>query len=77
MKIDDQEIVLYSKEDIKHKKLKKITEKQIKSGCNNNKLVIISNSKDLINNVKSLCLDNTKLLMISSGNFDKINLDEL
>ena len=77
MNLADQAIVFYSQEAIKHKKLTPITEEQIKSGFNNNQLKIISSSKDLINHLQSLNLENTNLLMMSSGNFDKINLDEL
>ena len=62
---------------MKYKILTPITEKQIKSGFNNNQLKIISSSKNLINHLQSLNLENTNLLMMSSGNFDKINLDEL
>lgn len=77
MNLADQAIVFFSQKAIKHKKLTPITEEQIKAAFNNNKLKIISNSKDLIKHVKSLSLENTNLLMMSSGNFDKINLDEL
>jgi UDP-N-acetylmuramate: L-alanyl-gamma-D-glutamyl-meso-diaminopimelate ligase len=77
MNLADQAIVFFSQKAIKHKKLTPITEEQIKAAFNNNQLVIISNSEDLINHIKSLSLENTNLLMMSSGNFDKINLDEL
>ena len=77
MNLADQAIVFFSQKAIKHKKLTPITEEQIKAAFNNNQLVIISNSEDLINHIKSLSLENTNLLMMSSGNFDKINLDEI
>ena len=77
MNLADQAIVFFSQKAIKHKKLTPITEEQIKAAFNNNQLKIISNSKDLIKHLKSLSLENTNLLMMSSGNFDKINLDEI
>ena len=73
----DQAIVFFSLEAIKHKGLEPIKEEEIKSAFNNKDLIVISDNIKLKTHLKNLNLENTNLLLMSSGNFNKMNLDEI
>ena len=73
----DQAIVFFSLEAIKHKGLEPIKEEEIKSAFNNKDLIVISDDIKLKTHLKNLNLENTNLLLMSSGNFNKMNLDEI
>ena len=73
----DQAIVFFSLEAIKHKGLEPIKEDEIKSAFNNKELIVISDDVILKNHLKNINLHNTNLLLMSSGNFNKMNLDEI
>ena len=73
----DQAIVFFSLEAIKHKGLEPIKEDEIKSAFNNKELIVISDDVILKNHLKNINLENTNLLLMSSGNFNKMNLDEI
>ena len=73
----DQAIVFFSLEAIKHKGLELIKEDEIKSAFNNKDLIVISDDIKLKTHLKNLNLENTNLLLMSSGNFNKMNLDEI
>ena len=73
----DQAIVFFSLEAIKHKGLEPIKEDEIKSAFNNKELIVISDDIILKNHLKNINLENTNLLLMSSGNFNKMNLDEI
>jgi len=73
----DQAIVFFSLEAIKHKGLEPIKEDEIKLAFNNKELIVISDDIILKNHLKNINLHNTNLLLMSSGNFNKMNLDEI
>ena len=73
----DQAIVFFSLEAIKHKGLEPIKEEEIKSAFNNKDLIVISDDIKLKTHLKNLNLENTNLLLMSSGNFNKMNFDEI
>ena len=73
----DQAIVYFSKEAIEHKGLKPINEKNIKESFNKKNLKVFSSSKKLENHLKSINLSDKNLLMMSSGNFNNLNYDEI
>jgi len=73
----DQAIVYFSKEAIEHKGLKPINEKKIKESFNKKNLKVFSSSKKLENHLKSINLSDKNLLMMSSGNFNNLNYDEI
>ena len=73
----DQAIVFLSLEAIKHKGLEPIKEDEIKSAFNNKELIVILDDIILKNHLKNINLENTNLLLMSSGNFNKMNLDEI
>ena len=73
----DQAIVYFSLEAIKHKGLEPIKEEEIKSAFNNKDLIVISDDIKLKTHLKNLNLENSNLLLMSSGNFNKMNLYEI
>ena len=73
----DQAIVFFSLEAIKHKGLEPIKEDEIKSAFNNKELIVISDDVILKNHLKNINLENTNLLLMSSGNFNNMNLNEI
>lgn len=73
----DEAIVYFNPHTIAHKKLKPITTEQVLSYFNRSDLKVFTESKLLLNYLKSKNLNNHVLLMMSSGNFDGINFSEL
>ena len=73
----DIAIIYFNPKAVEHKKLKPITVKQVFSSFNREDLLIFTNSKELEKYLKSLNWKNKNLLMMSSGNFNEINLKSL
>ena len=73
----DIAIVFFSKEAIKHKGLTPITEEQIKISFNKENLLIFNDSEKLKIHLQSINLENKNLLMMSSGNFNKLDFNEI
>ena len=73
----DIAIVFFSKEEILHKGLTPITEEQIKSSFNKENLLVFSDSEKLKIHLQSINLEKKNLLMMSSGNFNKLDLNEI
>lgn len=76
MDVADQAIVYYNHHTIEHKKLASITEEQVKLAFKRNDLLIFTSSSDLQAHLKSLNYDNSILLLMSSGNYDGIDVDK-
>ena len=72
----DDAIVFFSLHAIEHKKLKPITEEQVKSAFKNNRLKVITSSDELKKYLLSAKAANTNFLLMSSGDFDGINVNE-
>ncbi|MDX2188486.1 MAG: Mur ligase family protein [Bacteroidota bacterium] len=72
----DVAIVYYNPETVAHKKLPPISEEEIKKAFNKAKLLVYTDSKLLASFIKSQDLKDSVLLLMSSGNFDGINLKE-
>jgi len=77
MQLADVAIVYYYQHTIEHKKLKPITEEQVKNAFGGNNIHVITNSDQLIQELLKMNYDNKNLLMMSSGNFDGIDFKEL
>ncbi len=77
MSFADEAIVYYNPHTIKHKKLKAITEEQVKNAFKGNNLKVYTNSKHLLEDLLKMNFENKNLLMMSSGNFDGIDFKEL
>jgi UDP-N-acetylmuramate: L-alanyl-gamma-D-glutamyl-meso-diaminopimelate ligase len=69
-------VVYFNLHTIEHKKLPVITTQQVFEAFNNNNIVVINDSSSLQDSIINLKDNNTIYLMMSSGNFDGINLSE-
>ncbi|MCL4857146.1 MAG: peptidoglycan synthetase, partial [Flavobacteriales bacterium] len=76
MKTADEAYVYYSNHTLEHKKLATITPDEVKQAFGSKNVTVYNNSEDLFSLLKSKNWDNSVLLLMSSGNFDGINLNE-
>ena len=73
----DIAIVYFSKEAIKHKRLTPISENQVKASFRKENLIVFTDSNKLTKYLQSINLENRNLLMMSSGNFNKLDYNEI
>src|SRR5690606_19852940 len=73
----DVAVVFYSPEAVKIKRLDEVTEDQIATAFNRNDLVIYTNPTEFESYLYSLNLKNAVLLLMSSGNYGGLNLEEV
>jgi UDP-N-acetylmuramate: L-alanyl-gamma-D-glutamyl-meso-diaminopimelate ligase len=73
----DVAVVFYSPDAIKIKQLDEVSYEQIASSFNRNDLIIYTNPKDFKDYLFALNLDNSALLLMSSGNYGGLNFDEV
>lgn len=73
----DIAIVYFNPHTIEHKKLIPITENDVKLAFKRKDLLVFTDSKLLTNYLLSINWENRNLLMMSSGNFDGIDFNEL
>ena len=72
----DLPIVFYKEETIAHKKLEPISVDEVKQSFGRDDLKVFTNTDELTLFLGQLDLQNKNLLMMSSGNFGGINIDE-
>ncbi|MBD78513.1 MAG: peptidoglycan synthetase [Crocinitomicaceae bacterium] len=72
----DRAIVYFSPETLKHKKLPPISIEEVKAGFGNENIEVYSNSAELISMLKNVDWNNKNLLLMTSGNFDGVDIDE-
>lgn len=72
----DLSIVYFNPQTVKHKKLPDITKKDISKGFAKDTLMVFDNSQLMRDFVESIPLKNVVLLLMSSGNFDGIHLND-
>ena len=73
----DKAIVFYTPEAVAQKKLEPITKEQIEEAFNRKDLKIFTSPDDFQNYLKQLDLKNSALLLMSSGNYGGLDLEEL
>ena len=72
----DEAIVYFNPHTIEHKKLKAITEEQVKKSFGAHPcLTVCTNSSEITNMLQNKAWNNKNLLLMSSGNFDGINFE--
>ncbi len=76
MKLADVAIVYFSPEVVKHKKLEPITSEMVSDGFGGN-VIVFNQTQEILDYLNHKDWHNSTLLMMSSGNFDGINYDEL
>jgi len=73
----DEAIVYFNPEVVSAKKLETIQEQDIKKGFNNDKVLVFTNVNELEKHLLSKSWANTNLLLMSSANFNGMNLQQL
>lgn len=73
----DVAVVFYSPDAVKIKELEEVTYDQIAQAFNRKDLIIYTNPKDFKDYLFNLNLDNSALLLMSSGNYGGLNFDEV
>jgi UDP-N-acetylmuramate: L-alanyl-gamma-D-glutamyl-meso-diaminopimelate ligase len=73
----DVAIVFYSPDAVKIKQLEEVTYEQIAKAFNRQDLIIYTNPIDFKNYLFNLNLENSALLLMSSGNYGGLNFDEV
>ncbi|HLP65010.1 UDP-N-acetylmuramate--L-alanine ligase [Flavobacterium sp.] len=73
----DVAVVFYSPDAVKIKQLEEVTYEQIAQSFQRDDLIIYTNSADFKNFLFSQNLDNSALLLMSSGNYGGLNFDEV
>ena len=77
MDLPDEALVYFNPDTIAHKKLTPITKTQVFNCFKRSDLRVFTNTKDLIRELKQKKWKNTNLLLMSSGNFDGVDFNEL
>jgi UDP-N-acetylmuramate: L-alanyl-gamma-D-glutamyl-meso-diaminopimelate ligase len=77
MTLADEAIVYFNPHTIEHKKLKPITEDQVKIAFGGSNIRVCTNSAELLESLLKMNFENKNLLMMSSGNFDGIDFKDL
>jgi hypothetical protein len=70
-------IVFYSPDAVKIKQLEEVTYEQIANAFNRKNLIIYTNPTEFKDYLFGLNLDNSALLLMSSGNYGGLNFDEV
>lgn len=73
----DTAVVFYSPDAVKIKQLEEVTYEQIAQSFGREDLIIYTNPKDFKDYLFNLNLDNSALLLMSSGNYGGLNFDEV
>ncbi|TAH27324.1 MAG: peptidoglycan synthetase [Cytophagales bacterium] len=76
-KAADEPIVYFNPHTVAHKKLEMISENDIIEAFNNPKLKVYTDSQLLEKHITSLVWKNRNLLLMSSGNFDGLDLKDI
>jgi UDP-N-acetylmuramate: L-alanyl-gamma-D-glutamyl-meso-diaminopimelate ligase len=76
MNMADESIVYFSPEVVSHKKLDPISKEQVATGFGGN-VIVMNETHEVLQFIRSKKWDNSVLLMMSSGNFDGIDYEQL
>lgn len=73
----DRALIYFSHEVVEHKRLECLSAKEVKAAFGGTNIEIFTDSKTLLRELESIDWNNKNLLMMSSGNFDGIDFNEL
>ena len=73
----DEAIVYFNPHTIEHKKLKPVTTEQVKNAFSGNNISVWTDPQKLFDELKEKNYRNKNLLLMSSGNFDGMDLNQL
>ncbi|HET6226307.1 MAG TPA: Mur ligase family protein [Bacteroidia bacterium] len=77
MALADQAIVYFNPHTIAHKKLKPITTEQVQKAFGRKDILVVTDSKQVIDTILEIDFKNKNLLLMSSGNFDGMDFKDL
>lgn len=77
MDLADKAIVYFNPHTIAHKKLRPITTEQVQKAFGRNDLLVLTDSKEVLNTILGIDFQQKNLLLMSSGNFDGMDFKEL
>ncbi|MBI1288451.1 MAG: peptidoglycan synthetase [Flavobacteriales bacterium] len=77
MKLADAAIVYFNPKTLKHKKLPELTKKEVKKAFGKKDLIVITDSSELKEFLHKMSWKKKNLLLMSSGNFDGMDLQKL
>jgi UDP-N-acetylmuramate: L-alanyl-gamma-D-glutamyl-meso-diaminopimelate ligase len=72
----DQAIVYFSPDVVQHKKLENFSIQDVKDAFQNDDIIVITETEELKKQVTDLSKDHQTILLMSSGNFGGIDIDE-
>jgi UDP-N-acetylmuramate: L-alanyl-gamma-D-glutamyl-meso-diaminopimelate ligase len=72
----DKAFVYYNPHTIAHKRLEQISPQEVKQAFGGDNLQVFQDSNALFRHIEKLPLRNSVLLIMSSGNFNGVNIDE-
>ncbi len=73
----DKAFVYYSPKTLEHKRLEAITKEEVKAAFNSENVEVFTESSDLLDQLKSENWNKKNLLMMSSGNFNGVDFNDL
>jgi len=73
----DTAFVYFSEHTLKMKRLPPITKEDVKTAFGHRNMEVFTDKKDLLKALRAIKFKNKNLLMMSSGSFDKTNLEKL
>lgn len=76
MQSADEAVVFYSPQTIAHKRLEPISIQEIKDAFGQENLIVIDNSKELAHYFQSISLEQSNVLLMSSGNWGGLQLTD-
>jgi len=71
----DEAYVYFSPEVVQHKKLEPISAELVRESFASSNVRVFTNSNELTNHLRTLTWENANLLLMSSGNFDGVDLN--
>jgi len=77
MELADEACVYFNPHTIAHKKLQAISEEQVLNAFGGKNVSVFTDSNVLLHKLSTMNFENKNLLMMSSGNFDGIDMNEL
>lgn len=77
MDLADEAMVYFNPEVVKKKKLDPLTIEQVQKAFGNEKVLVVDSTEDVLSWIRSKEWKDRNLLMMSSGNFDGIDYDQL
>lgn len=72
----DKALVFFNPKVIEHKRLKPITAEEVREAFGTDNVEVFTDSEALQARLREFCYDNTALLMMSSGTFDGVNINQ-